>query len=319
MADILNIPNCGVNSSGNSGVDVCDVIRKTLKGIILTDPNFQIAAGSRVDLNTFMAYLDTATTAARGVRIYPIPDLVNFDDKSSEATRGSLGNITVAQIDLVDAIPEFEFRHYNGEAYHKKLSRFNSQSVRIFIYDDANQLFGTLDSNNNLKGYTLAQFRTILAKFGTASESAHYPFKVVMKSAAEYRDNVGYIICDSRLSALSGIIDVINSLTSQTTNVVKVKALTEGSGTNLGDLYSVTLASVSLWVVKRLDTGATVTITSVTWDAATSSFVVTIDSTIYTAAPSTTKFTIDQAAASVLDVANVSPYESKGPVTITKP
>jgi hypothetical protein len=62
------------------------------------------------------------------------------------------------------------------------------------------------------------------------------------------------------------------------------------------------------------------TITSVTWDAATSSFVVTVDSsTTYTALTSGQKFTIDLAAASVLDAANVTPYESKGPVTLTKP
>jgi hypothetical protein len=203
MADILNIPNCGVNSSGNTGVDVCDVIRKTMKGIILTDANVQFTAANRASLDTFMAVLDTATSAARGSRISPINDLVNFEDKSSEATRGSLGNITNAQIDLVDAIPEFEFRHYNGEAYHKKLSRYNSQQPRIFIYDDANQLFGTVDSNGNLKGFSTSQFRTLFAKFGTASEAAQYPFKVVLKSAAEFRDNIGYVICDSRLSALS--------------------------------------------------------------------------------------------------------------------
>jgi hypothetical protein len=215
MADILNIPNCGSNSQGNTGVDVCDVIRKTMKGIVLTDANVQFSAANRATLDTFMGVLDTATSAARGARIFPINDLVNFEDKSSEATRGSLGNITNAQIDLVDAIPEFEFRHYNGEAYHKKLSRLNSQQPRIFIYDDANQLFGTVDSNGNLKGFSTSQFRTLFAKFGTASEAAQYPFKVVLKSAAEFRDNIGYVICDSRLSALQGLIDVVLSVTNQ--------------------------------------------------------------------------------------------------------
>jgi hypothetical protein len=89
---------------------------------------------------------------------------VNWEDKSSEASRGSLGNLTQAQVDLVDAIPEFGLRHFNGEAFHKKLSRFNSQQPRVFIYDDANQIFGTVDSNGNLKGYSLTQFRTLFAK-----------------------------------------------------------------------------------------------------------------------------------------------------------
>jgi hypothetical protein len=209
MADLLNIPSCGVNSTGNTGAESCDVIRKVPKGVILTDGGVSFSPTDRASIPTFIAALRAKTVAARGSRVYPINDLVNWEDKSSEASRGSLGNLTQAQVDLVDAIPEFECRHFNGEAYHKKLSRFNSQQPRIFIYDDANQIFGTVDSNGNFKGFTTTQFRTLFAKFADSGNSAQYGFKLVLKSAGEYRDNSGYMVLDSTLTALSGLIDVV--------------------------------------------------------------------------------------------------------------
>lgn len=318
MADILNIPNSGATGSGNSGVDSNDLKRKTLKGIILTDPDVEFSAADRVDLDTFMEALETATTAARGSRIFPIPDLVNFEDNSSEATQGSLGNLVNTQIDLVDAVPSFLFRHYKGEAYHKKLSRFNSQSVRIFIFDDQFALYGHKDSDGNFKGYTMSQFRTQLAKFGTTSDSGQYPFRVVLESASEYRENSAYVVCDSRLSALSGLIDVVLSVFSHSTNVVKIAANAEGSGTNIIELFNGELDAAGAWVVKNHQTGVAFTVTSYAYDSTNKVITITLDSTAYTALTSTHKVSFNLESAAALAALNVSPYESTGLVTVTK-
>lgn len=319
MATILNIPNCGATSTGNTGKEGCDLVRKTFKGMILTDPSVEFDSSDLASLSAFVAAVNAGVIAARGSRVYPIHDIVNFEDNTSEATQGSLGNLVNTQIDLSDAIPSFLLRHYNGEAFHKKLARFKSQSVRVIFYDDAYTLFGTADSNGKFKGYSVAQFRTLPAKFGDASNPAQYPFRIVLSSAAEYVDNAAFVIGDSSISSINGLIDVVLSMFSQSTNVIKIAGVTEGAGTNIIELYNGELDAAAAWSVLNAQTGAAFTVTSYVYDSTNKVMTITLDSTAYTALTSGQKVTIDFVSASALSALGVTPYESKGKVTITKP
>lgn len=319
MADILNIPNSGSTGTGNSGVDSNDLKAETLKGIILTDPDFVIAAADRADLDTLIGVLQDAAVAARGDRIFPIHDLVNIEDQSSDPTQGGLGNLTPVQIDLAPGVPAFLLGHYNGEGYHKKLSRFNSQSLRIFFYDQNYTLFGTVDSDGNLKGYTMSQFQTRIRKFGTSSESAKYPFRVVLQSESEFKDNSGYVAMDSRLAQINGIIDVVLSVYNHTTNVVKIKGLTETAGQNFIEQFNAELDAAGAWDVTKDSDGTAFTVTSYVYDSTNKVMTITLDSTAYTALTSLSKINIDLKASAALAALGVSPYESTGSVQITKP
>lgn len=321
MADILNLPNCGgVTGTFNSGVNLCDVIKDIPYGLLLMDSGVEFSAGDRADIATFIAAIKTKTRAARGGRVYPLWDLVNYEDQTKEATRGTVGNLSTSDVKLVDAVPGFKFGHYKGELFHQKLSKAEREKLRLMIIDQNFVIYGTKKASGAMTGYSLNEFSVDPSKFATPQGAAQYPFNVVLASLLEYKDNLAFVQCDSTLANISGLVDVNLSLFSQSTNVMKVKVLTDGDQQNLGDNYDSELAAVGAWVAKNKQTGASFTITSVVWDSTNLVWTITLDSTAWTALASLDKVTIDLTTASTLSVTYlVDGYESTGPITITKP
>jgi len=322
MADILNLPNCGGSTSTfNSGFALCDVIRKEPKGLILHDSGLELTLAERASIATVVAALKADSRAVRGARAYPIMQLTNFEDKSTEPTKAAVGNLSISQITMQEGVPAFSFQHFKGDLFHQQLSRAQNANLRLYIIDANYVLYGTKTAGGNMTGFTLSEFYAELAKFATASEPAKYPFSVTLSSITEYKENLAIIQLDSTIFSISGIIDVdLNTAGApmvQTTNVAKISPIGRG-GKNIGLLFSTELAVVGAWSAVNSQTGAPVTITSVAWDAVNNRFNVTLDSTAYTALTSGNKVTVDLTTSAALLALGVDGFESLGPVTLTK-
>ena len=319
MPDILNLPNCGGSTSTfNSGAPLCDVIRKIPKAIFLADAGVEFNLTDRQSIVSMVASMKTKTRALRGGRLYPILDLTNYEDKTKEPTRGTVGNLSVVDIILTDAVPAFAFQHRKGDLYHQQLSRAQNSNVTLFILDSAYVLYGTKTAGGNLAGYSLSEFYAELAKFATASEPSKYPFSVTLASLTEYKENFQFIQLDASVLNIKGNIDVALGVVSQAANVLNVSVTGRG-GTNLGTLYPTELASVSAWTITNTQTGAVVTVSSVTYNATLGYYVVTSDSAAYTALTTGQKFNVNLVSAAALSALNVDGFESTGFVQIVKP
>jgi len=319
MADIFNLPNCGGSTSTfNSGVPICDVIRKQPKALILLDNGVEFTPADFASIASAVAAIKTATRAARGARAYPIKDLTNYEDATKEPTRGTVGNLSQTDIIITDAIPAFKFQHRKGDLFHNQLAAAQNANLKLMILDSAYVLYGTKTAGGNLTGYSLSEFYAELAKFATASEPSKYPFSVTLDSLSEYKENLLFVQLDSTILGISGNVDVTLSIVSQSTNVLNVKVTGRG-GKNLGDLYATELADAAAWPIYNNQTNAGVTTTSVTYNTAGGYFVVTSDSTAYAALTSTQKFRVDLPTPAALSLLGVDGYESLGPVYITKP
>lgn len=319
--DILNLPNCGgVTGTFNSGVNLCDIIKDIPFGLLLMDTGVEFNEASRADVATFVDAIKDATRAARGSRVYPIWDLVHYEDATKEATRGTVGNLSTSDIKLVDAVPGFKFGHYKGELFHQKLSRAERERLRLMIIDQNYAVYGTKKAGGAMTGFSLNEFSVDPSKFATPQGAAQYFFNVVLASILEYKDNLAFVQADSTLGNISGLIDVNLSQFSLASNVVKVKILTDGDQQNLFDLYDTELANVGAWTLFNKQTGAAITITSVAVDNTNKVWTVTIDNTAWGLLGSGDKVDLDLAAAAVLSATyNVDGYESTGPLVVTKP
>lgn len=323
MADIANKPNCGGSTSTfNSGLPLCDVIRKAPKALLLLDNGVEFTPSDRASIATLVAAIKTKTRAARGGRVYPILSLSNFEDTSKAATKAAIGNLSIQEITMQQGIPSFTFQHYKGDLFHKQLSRAEGGNLKLMIIDAGNVIYGTGTSAGNLTGFTLAEFKAELAKFATASNPAIYPFSITLDSIIEYQDNLMIAQLDNTIFNISGIIDVNDNSTDnppvQVANVIKIAPIGTG-GKNVGTLYPTALAVVGAWVATNDQTGAAVTITSVTWDSAAERFNITLDSTAYTALTSGDTVSVELASAAALLALGVDGFESVGPVVVTKP
>jgi len=321
MADIANKPNCGGSTSTfNSGLPLCDVIRKAPKALLLLDSGVEFTPADRASIAVLVAAIKTKTRAPRGGRVYPIMSISDYADTSKAATKAAIGNLSIQEITMQEGIPSFDFKHYKGELFQKQLSKAEGGNLTLMIIDAGNVLYGTETSAGNLKGFTMAEFKAQLAKFATASAPAEYPFSITLDSIVEYRDNLMVVQLDSTIFNISGIVDVNLNTTDappvQATNVMKISPIGTG-GKNIGILYPGILADAAAWVSKG-PTGAAFTITSVTWDSANTRFNVTLDSTAFTALTTGDKVTIDLKDAASLLALGADGYESLGPVTAIK-
>lgn len=318
MADILNLPNCG-GSTGtfNSGFPLCDVIRKAPKALLLVDSGVEFTTGEMASVASLVTAIKTKTRAARGGRVYPIMSLSNFEDKSKEATKAAIGNLSIQEVTMQEGIPSFAFEHRKGDLYHRQLANAENANLKLLIIDDAYVIYGTKTAAGKLGGFSLAEFKTQLAKFANASTPSKYPFDVTLNSITEYKENLAFVQLDSTVLGISGNNDVSLALVAQIANLAKISVTAKG-GVNLGTLYATELAAVGAWVATNKQTGAAFTITSVAYDATLGTYNVTVDNTAYTALAVGNKVTINLASAAALSALGVDGFESAGGVDITK-
>lgn len=321
MADILNVANCGgATSTLNTGTPLCDVIRDIPYGLILLDAGVEFDASDRTSIAAFVAALDTATRAARGSRAYPVWDLTNFEDQSKEPVKGTVGNLSNSDIQLVDAIPAFAFQHRKGDFFHQQLAKAEAGGFVILIVDKKYAVYGTKTSGGNFTGFTMAEFKAQLPKFQTPQTASNYPFSVVLNSIAEYKENLAIIQADATLVNISGNRDVALSIHTAVAGSTLKVALTGIGGKNIAELFSTEFAQAGAWSVKKVADGSAVTV-SPAYDSTNKVFTLTLSGTPWTGGSTGDYYTVDLATAAAL-AALASPidgYESTGALSIQKP
>lgn len=318
MADILQIPSCGgTTGTFNSGIPLCDIIRGIPLGIIGLDAGVGFSAADRADNATFVAKLRTLTRAARGSRAYPFFKLVNFEDKTKDVTRSSAGNLTNSEIITADGIPSFAFQHRIGEIFHRKLMEAQNAGMTWLIVDKNYVVYGTLDGTS-FTGFSLSEFYVNLAKFGTPSAVAQYPFEMTLASQTEYKENGRFVQSDSTLVAATGIRDVVIAKFSMVSSVLKM-SLTALGGKNLTDLFATELAQSGCYSITNA-AGTAVTV-SAAYDSTNKVMSLTLSGTPWTGASTGDTFTANLVSSAAL-AALASPidgYESTGSFTFLKP
>jgi hypothetical protein len=320
MADILNVASgSGASSTFNSGTPLLDIIRDIPLGLLLLDAGVEYDASDRASIAAMVAALRVSTRAARGSRAYPVWAITNFEDQSKEPVKGALGNLTNAEIQLVDGIPVFSFQHRKGDFFHKQLAKAEGGGLVLVIVDKKYRLYGTETAGGNFTGFSLAEFKTQLPKWQTPQNASNYPFSVILDSITEYKENLAIIQLDSTIVNISGNRDVVLSKFSAASNVVKV-ALTGTGGKNIAELFATELAQASAWVVTNVATGLTATV-SPAYDSTNKVMALTLSGVPWTGASAGDDFTVDLVSAAALAALGspIDGYESTGGFTFDKP
>lgn len=319
MSSQINIPNCGgATSTFNIGVPLCDVIRDIPYGLIFLDSGVTFNEAETTTVAAFVTAVKTATKAARGSRAYPMWDLKNFEDKSKEATKGTLGNLSNTEIQLVDGIPSFSFTHRKGDLFHKLLVKAETANLKVMIVDKKYVVYGTVTSGGELTGYTMAEFKAGLPKFQTPGAASSYPFDITLESITEYKENLGFMQADSTLVGAAGLRDVVLSA-SVAGSVLSVGLVATG-GTNIATLFATELLQTAAWSVVKTVGGGTPTI-SPAYNSTTGKIDITLSGATWTGAVTNDAFTVNLVAAATLAGLGspIDGYESTGAVSFLKP
>lgn len=316
MANILNVANCARQDGVfNTGVPPCDLAKGKIKGVIFADKGVTFSAAETASAAAFIAAVKTKTTAARGSRVYPVWDLLNFEDNTGDPSTGSVGNLSTATIVTSDAVPAFSFGYNGTEARHRRMAEMAGASLDVFFVDDKFAVYGTT-VEGEFAGYSVLQAYVDTSKFIVSDSVNQYRFRVTLGSISEYRENSAYVVANSTISSAAGLVNVNMSVLSSAANVHKIKIIADG-GTDLEPLYGAAVAGLT-FTAENLGTGATVTVTSVADDTALDALTVTLDSTAWSALGAGGRVQLNGPAAAALAAAGVKPFEFQS-VIITKP
>ncbi|CAL7961485.1 hypothetical protein GAMM_230006 [Gammaproteobacteria bacterium] len=316
-ATIVGLANCASpDSIFNVGVPPCDLKKKKMKGVIFADAGVAFTGADIASKAAFIQAVKDKCTAARGSRVYPIWDLLNFVDNTGEPGTGSIGNLTTATIIVNDAIPAFRYGYNGTEARHKRIAQISGASLDVFFVDEGWTVYGTDDGAGGFKGFNVLQAYADTSKFPVADAVDQYSLRITLGSISEYRDNSLYVVADSTLSTAFGLVNINLSKFSQVANVFKTYIKADG-GTDLYTLYGAALAALT-WTATNLQTNAAFTITSVATDGANGVLVITFDSTAFTALASGDRLQLNMPTTAAMAAASVKPFEGI-PIIVTKP
>ena len=158
LASVLGLANCATpDSIFNTGVPPCDLKKKKMKGVIFADRGVTFSGADVASAAAFIAAVKTKTTAARGGRVYPVWDLLNFEDNTGEPATGGIGNLTTATITTSDAVPAFRFGYNGTETRHTRMSAMSGATLDVFFVDEGFAVYGTLKSEGVIGGYNVLQ------------------------------------------------------------------------------------------------------------------------------------------------------------------
>lgn len=308
---MASVSLCG-SVAQNTGEILCDVSKGVGKKLFIFNGEFAEADyATQVAFETKIEEFSKLSKSAAN-KIFPIPEMQDIVDASEANTEGTLG-LGFTTI-IREGRPAYTIKSFAGSTLAKALRKYNNQTIRFLEYDANGRVWGT-KQGTKFKGYLGKLFFTgqKLAT-GQAVEEGIVTYTLSIMDTSEYNDN-SYYMDISNVTSIVGLLDVqlseaVASVSNVYTIAVKVPTSKIGESVNLYDQLATLLNDDALWVATNAQTGAAMTITSVTADATNKAFDVTIDSTQHTALGPSDKIILSLAAPNVLDAADVTNIES---------
>lgn len=306
----------------NVGAINCDVRKAVAKNLIVGGASF--TSSNYADSDSFKTAYSTAVKLAKGSsgKLFPFPEIQGITNNQEANVQGALG--LGLQFILREGKPAYAFDIVTGTALERKLRKFNRQTVPVFIVDDANNVWGRKDANDNFIGFQAMIFVTGKPwSDGASVETERSQVMVNFLSAADVFDNSYVMPVDFDVNSITGLLDVsFREPSAHVSNAHKLVAEIE-TGKLTGklkvyDTYADEFEDEALWTAGTgANYGTPLVMTTVAKDAAIGGWTITYDSTAYTALSAGAKIKQNFAAPSVLDAADVTGIEGNA-IILTK-
>jgi len=258
-------------AGGNSGVPSQEFNIGKIIGIILADPTFSVSTTNCGTSALFITALAAASLVVGTGRIYPIANLDNPTDNSSdpEKTTSDYGVVRFADDGSIDLT--FEFMK-GGHELNKNLRKFNERSMGFLLVNEYNQVIGTTDSTGVLKPFT-GTVNIFFPKMATGSEVNKYRINLVWDDVTELADDLLFMQCSvDVMKTVKGIVDVTILETAHNATTVTVKLTTAYGAIDMFGIsaaYETALETPANWRLYPVAGGADVVPSGIVYTAPT--------------------------------------------------
>ena len=307
---------------GNTGGIGCEGKRKVPRKILAGSKQFPFSEYATPELLQAAILASINQPNGSDSKLFPFPEIGEVAETSTESTTGALALGNTRR--LKKGIPGYTYTVEIGWYEYQKLLAFDGQTVPVFTFDDANQMWGyravmaTPNTvNTNVWKGEMAYITVQGSGFedGANAASGQATISVSYKSVDDFEKRGTYAILKNLAAGdMVGLQDVMLYEPSvHVSNVHKIAISIPlpvlGQDLNLYDQYGAILAGLTWAAATGANYGTPLTITSVTVDATNKCLTFTFDSTAYTALASNTKIRITPPTVSVLAGANMVGYE----------
>lgn len=245
------MPDACVAEKKNLGLVQCNKLPGMIKGMITTPKGFSITPANAVEADEWQ----DALLAAAGVRIYLWPPFDGVEDVSEDAVYED----TPLSINAVrDGQYRFRISISQNLCFHKAAFTHRGKGDRVFLVDVNNRIFGTEDSDGNMRGFKISLLNTEKLKFSDGSVSTKTPIYLGLADNLEI-DNAGLLLDAPFIGELVGIVDVELALTATPHTATKIYVTV----TSVCDGTAVSGLVAADFVITDTDDGADHAITSV--------------------------------------------------------
>ena len=266
---VVNKISCAITDA-NTGVGTCTFKPENIVGALHVPVGYSISEADLASVDDVISAIQNSILDTSSARVYPVFRFVSMTDSSEEETVTTEG---YGDKEIVkDGAYEWVFKHKKGGmSLHNKLRLKNQKKYDVMFFDKKNVLFGSLNSDGTLGGFSTDYIYEKKLKIADGSNATIFETRYAMPKPEELNENIGVVQLTSDPEELfKGILDVELVQVAVASGVATVKVQTVGDEVNLYDSYSTALAVGSLWLVKKA--GVPVSVTSVTADADNEAF-----------------------------------------------
>jgi hypothetical protein len=262
----LNELNCSVFTK-NTGFNACYLDWKLFKGAFIYQSPRTFSAAELANLETTLQ--DDAFSDVKSTRAYPIHNFVALTDNTEDVIIQTFDYGAKAIVRDGDYDWTFEFQ--DGGACLTRSGRTLNGKQYMLFYDSENKILGQ-DLNGQFSTIPLQFLYFKPFKSATGSAAASYGMRAVFNARYGNEDSA-VVKSDFDLSEITGLQDIVLEKNgfNHNTGMLNVSIVTDCGASDLYGQYSAKF-TVGLWNASNTQTGAPITITSVTPIAGTSSF-----------------------------------------------
>lgn len=263
---VLDAANCSKNQR-NTGLGTCPFNPDLIRYIMAVPKGTTFTAADLADIQTVLQ--DGFLADAYADRFHLFGAFESIDNQSEDRQQQTLGY--GRKVTTRDAQYYFNFQYLDGYmCAHKNNLAFNGRQSEYdwFFIDNANVVWGTTTISAGLtlfKGYDFSEFyeQNFMPKDG--SNDTIFMLSVGLANAKQMNQDFHSITLDFNIADLQRVMDVELQQLSAITGTGEVNILLAGGcgADNLVDTYAALVATGN-FVVQNAQTGAAITITSVT-------------------------------------------------------
>lgn len=221
MAECLTRPK-------NMGVSQCNKLPAMPSSMIKTPAGFKATPEEVVD----PAFWQAALKAGIAERVFLFPNFVDLEDKSEQTV---YKETALAFLKVRPGKYRWLFFISENLCIHKALHSHFAKQGRAFLFDNENQLFGTFDSDGNVRGFTIQLFNAEKLKLSNGTDPTLSPVLLALQNPDEIDEN-GALVDADFVTELVRLTDVTLEIISAAAALIVVKVSVTCDGTPVNGL-----------------------------------------------------------------------------------